>query len=706
MAKSEGVNVANAYVTILPSITGAEKNISDAITPAVESASSEAGDKGGASILNAITGALGGLGEKFASIGGEVGTALWSGIQSVTEAVGPAAIAAAAVTATVAVGSALEQVGAQFDDMSDAITIATGASGGELSGLEDIAKSVATTVPVSFEEAGSTVAAFSQRMGDAGGSLQDLATKASALGEMTGQAVDVESLASAFNMFSISGQQASDEMDYLFGVSQNTGIGFNELTSAIQTNAPAMTQMGFSFEETANMAGLLEKSGMNANSMMSKMSKGLVNLAQPGESAKDAFSRVTGEIQGYIASGDQASALDLASQIFGTRGAAQFVAAVQSGAMSLDALGDSALGASGDIMATEEATEDWPELLGKLQNSIILALEPLGSATFSAVGTAIEGITAAFDTLWQTSEPLRDTISGLADGAFAKLEPILEPLSASMGDLGSSIVPVLSGVFSVLSGVLQTIGTVLGVVFDALSPVLAVLAGGLSAAIEVISMGFTALGGVLEAIGGAFSTVAEVVTGAWSGMGDFFGGIVNGIIGWFSGLPGQIQGFLAGIPGFFSNVFSGLGSYAQGAIDDIGGVIQGLPGKVWDWISSIPQKFADMFSSIHVPTFHIEGSFNLDPAHFSVPHLAFYAAGGFIDQPTAIVGEAGGEFVWPSYQPYIGRYAQALASAMDAEGSGEGAVVAWLDSHLGPTIERYAPTATPREFARQVRAYA
>ena len=50
--------------------------------------------------------------------------------------------------------------------------------------------------------------------------------------------------------------------------------------------------------------------------------------------------------------------------------------------------------------------------------------------------------------------------------------------------------------------------------------------------------------------------------------------------------------------------------------------------------------------------------------------VSWYAKGGYFDNPTlfAGVGERGGEFVWPSYAPYLDRYADALASKMGGGG--------------------------------------
>ena len=722
-----GVNVANAFVQIMPSMQGAEKSIADALVPAVEDAGSEGGEKGGEGILDGILGSLSGLGGKMAELGGEVGTSLWDGIKGITDAAGPAAIAGAAVAAGVAVGSALENVGATFDDMTDEIVVGTGASGDALQGLSDSAKNIATTVPISFQDAGDIVQWFNTRMGLTGDTLEEVGEKTAAVGELMGESVDMDKLTGAFNAFGLSGEQASSEMDYMFGVCQSTGMGFNELTSVIQSNAPAMTQMGFSFEETANMAGLLEKSGMDANSMMGKMSKGLTSLAQPGENARDAFSRVTQQIQGYIDKGDQASALDLASQIFGTKGAAQFVAAVQSGSMSLDALGSSALGASGDITVTEEATEDWPEQWQLIQNNISSALEPMGSAVFSTFGTVLGVVSDAMTGLWTASEPVRTTISDLATGAFAQLQPVLQPVADSLGQLGDSIMPVVSGAFSVIAGVLQVVGAALSAVFQWLSPVAAVFAGGLAAAISAVSGVLNVVGSVLSFVGSLFSTIASAAMSAWSPIGSFFSGIASGIstafsaacsaIGsGFSAAASVVSGAASSMGSFLGGIWSGIKSAASGAIDGIKSVFSGGMDKVKSVVSGAIDRvrgffnFHVSFPSIKLPHFSVSGSANpVDWLKQGVPKFSveWYAKGGITDGPTlAVLGEGGNghELNWPSYEPYLSRYGAAIAEHMPDTAGDSAAVIAWLEKYLGPIIAQYAPAATPREFRRMVSA--
>lgn len=646
---ARGVDIARAYVQIIPSMEGVEKNLSDTLGGAGEKAGRESGEKSGKSLADALLGQLEQAGGKIAGAGGEAGTAMYDGMLSVMKGAGQAALVAAAAAIAVAIGDQLLEVGESFHEMNSAIIIGTGASGDALKGLEDDAKAIATTVPTSFQNAGDIVQEFNTRMGLSGDVLQEVGGRAASLQNIVGQ-VDLDSLTGAFNEFGISGEQAADEMDYLFGVSQATGIGFNDLVSTVKNAGPAMQELGFSLNDMADMAGEMDKAGLNSSAIMGSMKKALTSVAESGGDVKQSFHDSVDAIQGFIDAGDDAAAINAAADIFGTRNAAAFVAAVKSGSVNLDQLGQSVLGAGGDIEATEEATMSWSEKWELLGNKVSTALEPLGSAVFEGLAAIIDGLTAAMDALWQASEPLRDTLSQIADSAAQELGPALGPVSDALSWLGENIVPALTVVFQGLAYVVQGVATVIQAAVDVITAVVQAMAWFITGTVQTVQ-------GVVGFIGTAFQTAANTVSGA-----------VQAIVGFVSGLPGQIWGWISSIPGYFQQAFANLGQIASNAMQAIVDAVASLPSRIWDWICSIPDMFANMFSSIHIPQIHFDGELNVFEGKF--PHLSLYAAGGFVDRPTAIAGEAGGEFVWPSYRPYIGIYADALVSAMGEPSGG------------------------------------
>lgn len=299
-----------------------------------------------------------------------------------------AAIAGGAVLAT----KALYNIGATFDDMADTIRVGTGASGKALDGLVGVAKNVGKNVPASFEQIGTTVADLNTRLGLTGPTLEKLSSQFLEAGRILGEEIDVKSVTASFSAFGVEGKQTTTAMDQLFRVSQATGVGMNELASNMARNGVVAKQLGFGFEETASLLGVLDKAGVNSRAVMSSMSAGLVKLAKDGEDPQDAFKRVTSELQSFLDSGDKAAALDLAGQVFGTRGAAQMIAALESGKVNLEDLAGAAGMSEDTILGVAEETMDMSEQWQLFKNQAMLAIEPVASRVFGIFGDGMKWI--------------------------------------------------------------------------------------------------------------------------------------------------------------------------------------------------------------------------------------------------------------------------------------------------------------------------
>lgn len=549
---ADGATIANAYVQIMPSAEGATSAVSDAILPGMEKIGDEAGGNLGSGLLAKLKGL--------------------------------AAPLAAAISA-LGIGKMLVDIGAGFDEMRDTIIIGTGASGEALAELEGIAKDVATTVPVSFAEAGDAIQDLNTRLGLTGDDLRDVATQLGALSSM-GISANVETLSGAFAAWGVEADDMASEMDYLFSVSQNTGLGFDQLTSILETSAPAMQQLGFSMEETANMAGLLDQAGMDASGMMSKMQKAFTEIAAEGGDAGEVFEQMLGEMQGYIDAGDTAAAMDIAESLFGTRGATQFLQAVESGTIDMDSFRDAALGAGDGIMSTYEATADWSEKLDVLKNKAAVALEPLASFAFDALGAGIDMVTAAFEEMLPAVEPLITAIGTvLTEQVFPAAQAVIETFAPIVKDIATIFLNVATQVVNAVS-----------TIFNAVAPTFQSLLGTVTSVWQ----------GIKSAIEDPITTAKEIVRGA-----------------------------IDAIKGFFDFKF--------------------------EW------------PHIPLPHFSITGSVNpIDWITGGLPQIgiSWYGSGGLVDGATLIgAGERGTELVWPSYEPYLSQYAEAIARRIGGGGN-------------------------------------
>lgn len=366
-----------------------------------------------------------------------------------------------------ATGAALYKVGEVFDDVADTIRVGTGATGDALNGLVDVAKNVGTKVPADFDKIGTVVADLNTRLGLSGTTLETVASQYLEAGRILGEEVDVTKTSAAFSAFKIEGDSVTGAMDHLFQVSQATGVGMNELADAAARNAPAMDILGFSFEETTAMIGSFDKAGLNSSALMASMSKGMVTLAKDGEEPAAAFKRVQEEITGFVSAGDDAAALELASKVFGTKGASQFIGAVKSGALNLEDMSKVA-GQTGDtILGAGAETMDFAEQWMLFKNKILVWLEPMGARVFGALGELMGEVTrgvTAFGAAWKyndgdiTSSGIPGMFEHLgywARQAFDYFNATVLPVLRQFGEyLVTNVLPVVQQFGAFLTGTL------------------------------------------------------------------------------------------------------------------------------------------------------------------------------------------------------------------------------------------------------------
>ena len=158
--------------------------------------------------------------------------------------------------------------------------------------------------------------------------------------------------------------------------------------------------------------------------------------------------------------------------------------------------------------------------------------------------------------------------------------------------------------------------------------------------------------GISNALNAAKTIVTNVATA-----------IVNGVRSKFQSLVGTVRGIFNSMKTAIMTPINAAKSAVQSAINKISSIIRGVKLQL---------------PHINLPHFSVSGGkfpYGIG-GKGSMPKfsVSWYARGGYIDQPTLLagVGEKGGEFVWPSYAPYLDRYADALASRI---GGGGGQVV-------------------------------
>lgn len=337
-----------------------------------------------ASATNVLSTAL--QNTRFASVANDVerlGTQFGSiGLKMAAGATAFAALVVGAVEVT----KAFYEVGERWDSISDSISIKTGKMGDDLGKLTDIVKDVGTTTAASFEDIANIVSQLSQSMPQLTDSADAVRQVTSSLAFLNANdmAVDVRNLGRAFQAFGIDSSKASGTLDELYVASTKTGIPINELITNLVNVGPAARTLGLNFDDVTGLLIGFEQAGIDANTSTMALNSAAKVFADSNVNLKTGLKDTIIQIKGYIDSGNQAAAVDLAGKVFGERGAEKFVDLIRQGKVGVDNLTAGLGNTQGAIDKARDTTDDWAQKWEILKNRVSELAENVGGPVFDA----------------------------------------------------------------------------------------------------------------------------------------------------------------------------------------------------------------------------------------------------------------------------------------------------------------------------------
>lgn len=540
--------------------------------------------------------------------GAAIGTAVTAGI----------AIATAAVLAG---GKALYDIGSEFDAAYDTIRVGTGATGDALTNLNDSMKAVYSTIPTTMADASTAIADYNTRLGVTDGVLEDLSTKAIQAADILGEDVTgiVEASSTAFQNWKVDVEAMPDAMDYVFKVAQSTGAGFTDLFSNLQTYGSQLQSVGYGFEESAVLLGQVEKAGYDVSTVMTSLKTASAAAASDGfENINDGLLSYIDQIQNAQS---ETEAYNLATEVFGSKGAATMIDAINSGTLSLSDL-ETQLNASTETISTAaEATYSAAEKWTILKNKMTVWLEPLATTVFDAMGDTIDKVTPQVEAFFPVVIEGVESVTGglqtagqwignntdlilflatavgtavvayktyktglVAYNAVMAIHKVVTAASATgtftlAGAMTALNIPVYATIAAfallVAGGVLlyknwDTVQAKAYALGDSITGVWGNISDGVKNAIAAIGEHFPLLAGFLEGVWTSVDATWANIQGIFTGMIDFIDNV----------FAGNWKGAWESIVSIFGNVFGGLGNIALLPVNAVIGVINAAIGEI------------------------------------------------------------------------------------------------------------------------------
>ena len=650
--------------------------------------------------------------DKISSAIGTVGDALTKKVTMPIMAVGGASIAA-------------------FNDVDKGMDIVikkTGATGEALTDMQDRAKALAKTMPVSFEEAGTAIGEVATRFDLAGEDLEKLSEKFLQFAQINDTDVSgaIDNVQAAMAAFNVKSEDAGDVLDMLTKASQNTGVSVDKLSSDLTTNAAALTEMGFGINASVGFLSKLNKSGLDSSAVMSGLKKALANATSQGKTMDQALSDLQKQLQD--ASSDT-EAMQAVMDLFGKKAGPALTAAIKDGRLSFDEFSNTIQDWGDATSTTFEATLDATDRFRVVMNNVKDVGAEVGATLLESLTPAIESVGEAVQKAaeWWSGldESQQKTILTVA-GVVAAIGPVLTIVN-KLGHGISAVMTFASGLTSSIAaagGLIPAI-TALG---STLLPVIGVIAGVAAVVAGVVlviqnwgkitawfsktwetvttevSDAATAVGDLVsekwnnikEWTSEAWSNVKETVSNAWNNVKTTVSDAVNKVGSWVSekwdnikaktketwdnvkakvaesggGIKGIIKTAVDGYQNIWQTGFNAISNLTGGKLGDALSAARGKLGDIKGAFSSMIENAKGIVSS---GLDRIKGFFagcHLQLPHIKLPH--FYISGRFSLAPPSIP-RIGVEWYRKAYNnPVMFTQPTVLATTSGLKGFGDG----------------------------------
>ncbi len=561
---------------------------------------------------------------------------------AVTGAIGAAAVATG--KAVVSAGKALYKLGEEFDSAEDKIRIGTGATGESLDALMDTAKDVFSSIPTTMEDASSAVSDYNTRLGVTGDTLGELSKQALSVSDMLGEDLStvIEESSRAMQNWNVQEEDMSSAMDYMFKISQATGVSFTTLSGEMQTYGAQMQELGYSFEDASALLGQLEKNGYDASSVMTALKTASKNAA------RDGFANLNDGMASYIEQIQNATsdteAYSIATRLFGSKSAATMIQAIKKGALTVDKMTASMQESDETILKAAQDTYDFGEYSTMMKAKVQVALEPLASTIFSELAEIMPQLMDILDQLLpiiadvvrEAMPFVKEFLQGIVD-----ILPTILPLIQSLAE---NLLPILLNlVETLLPPLLELIQAIMPLVVEILETILPPLVEIVSAILPIIAEIAAA---VLPVLCDVIKSLLPLLRPLLDVLTTLFEGIIMPIL---TPLMDLVKTILPMIAKLLTPILKLLTPILEilGPIADIIGVIVNLISTVVGWVSSGLGWLIDLF---------------FDTDETDVANMDKFAMGGFTHGPS-IAGEEGTEAVISFNPLYRQRNIQILEEA-------------------------------------------
>lgn len=341
----------------------------------------------------------------------------------------------------VGIGAASIESFTELDEGYDTIVTKTGATGDALEGLTQSADNLFGSMPEDMATVGEAIGEVNTRFHSTGEELENTSKQfvqfASINDTNVTQSVDqVDKIMKAWN---IDASQTGNLLGLLTAKAQETGINVDTLEGYVLDNNAAFKEMGLSLPQAINLMAQFDANGVDSTQALAGLKKSLQNATAEGKSMDVALKETIDKIKNAKS---ETKAMQIATELFGKKGAAEMTKAIRENRVDLTDLSSSMKEYGSTVEDTYNGTLDPIDNSKIAMNNAKLALSTLATTAQTSAAPMIEDLTGKIQDLTKW---------------FTSLSPAQQENLIKVGLVTAAVGPLAVGFGKVAKGVSSTI---------------------------------------------------------------------------------------------------------------------------------------------------------------------------------------------------------------------------------------------------------
>ena len=170
-----------------------------------------------------------------------------------------------------------------MDEALDGVRVKTGLTGKAFEDLSNSMLNVRKNVPQSLAEIGDIMSDISIKTSLTGKPLEALTTQFAQFNKVTGKELNAKDTLDAFKLLGVGAKDYSSTLDKILRASQFAGVGADELTGQLKSQASTLNALGFSFDQSISYVATFAKAGLDSGTIFAGFKRSIMESTKAGQ---------------------------------------------------------------------------------------------------------------------------------------------------------------------------------------------------------------------------------------------------------------------------------------------------------------------------------------------------------------------------------------------------------------------------------------